>query len=363
MELNLHINDKHLLIVDDNATNIMLMQALIEEDGYENIHRASSAIEAYEILDKTSIDMILMDILMPEIDGLEATQAIKSNKKFRNIPIVMVTATDDDSLLKKSFEFGAIDFIRKPINQIELLARLKTILVSQEKDNLLMQHSRFDAMEEIIGMLAHQWRQPLGIISAIIGTLLTQRELNILNEHELDDSLKKIADHTNTLSGMISTFREFFKADSPPTINSPNKAVYELERLMSETLKQHKIKLVLELGELPSVSYVQNLLVQVLSNIVSNSKEAFEKNSIDDPKIVIRTFIQKHKTNIVIEDNAGGINKDTINNVFEPYFTTKQERNGKGLGLFISKSIIMQQFNGNIYVNSKGNKSEFLISF
>ena len=363
MGLDLHIHDKHLLIVDDNPTNIMLMQALLEEDGYENIHSASCAIEAYSILEETSINIILMDIMMPEIDGLEATQAIKSNKKYSNIPIVMVTATDDDSLLKKSFEYGAIDFVRKPVNQIELLARLKTILISQEKDTLLMQHSRFDAMEEIIGMLAHQWRQPLGIISAIIGTLLTQRELDILEDNELDASLEKIADHTNTLSGMITTFREFFKADSPPTISSPNEAVYELERLMSETLKQHKITLELELGEIPTVSYVQNLLVQVLTNIVSNAKEAFERNEIHNPKITIRSFVQKQKTIIVVEDNAGGIEADMLKNIFEPYFTTKQERNGKGLGLFISKSILTQQFNGNILASSKGDKSEFLISF
>jgi C4-dicarboxylate-specific signal transduction histidine kinase len=162
---------------------------------------------------------------------------------------------------------------------------------------------------------------------------------------------------------MISTFREFFKADSPPTISSPNEAVYELERLMSETLKQDKISLELELGELPTVSYVQNLLVQVLTNIVSNAREAFEKNSVENPTIIIRSFVQKHKTIIIIEDNAGGIDPEMLTNIFEPYFTTKQERNGKGLGLFISKSILTQQFNGNIFANSKGNKSEFLISF
>jgi len=218
-------------------------------------------------------------------------------------------------------------------------------------------------MEEIIGMLAHQWRQPLGIISAIIGTLLTQKELDILEDDELVQSLGKIADHTNSLSNMITTFREFFKADAPATISSPNEAIYELKNLMEQTLNQHKITLELELGELKTVSYIQNLLLQVLTNIVTNSKEAFERNSTQNPTIIIRSFMQKQKTYIVIEDNAGGIEKDMITNIFEPYFTTKQERNGKGLGLFISKSILTQQFNGNIHANSKGDKSEFLIIF
>jgi len=162
---------------------------------------------------------------------------------------------------------------------------------------------------------------------------------------------------------MITTFREFFKTDTSTKIASPNEAIYEMQRLMNESLKQHKISLVLELGELPNSSYILNLLVQVLSNIVTNAKEAYDKKKMKHKEIIIRSFMQNEKVNILIRDKAGGIGRDRLENIFEPYFSTKKEKNGKGLGLYISKSIITQQFSGNIYANSKGDKSEFLITF
>ena len=225
MDLNLSIHDKNILIVDDNSTNILLVEAILNEEGFHNTFSANSAIAAYEVLEKQSIHTILMDIMMPEIDGLEATEAIKSNKKFSHIPILMVTATDDDETLKRSFDLGAIDFVRKPVNQVELIARLSTILQSQEKDALIMQHSRFDAMEEIIGMLAHQWRQPLSIVHAIISTIQAQRELGILNDEELNSSLDGIIKHTNELSSMITTFREFFSSNDTAKLSNPNEAI------------------------------------------------------------------------------------------------------------------------------------------
>ena len=363
MKLNLHIHDKSFLLVDDNASNITLVKALLEDDSFTNIFTASSAIEAYEQLEKQNIDIILMDIHMPEINGLEATQAIKSNSKYSHIPIIMVTAQDDDDSLKQSFELGATDFVRKPINKVELLARVNTILVSQAKDALVMQHSRFDAMEEVIAMLAHQWRQPLGNINAITSSLLTQKELNALSDEELISSLEKVNQFSNELSEMITTFREFFKADTPAKIASANDAIYEVKKLMDESLKQHGITLVLELGELKRISYIPNLLVRVLTNIITNAKEAYDKSDLKEKKIILRSFMQNDRTNIIIKDYAGGIDSEIQENVFEPYFSTKKEKNGKGLGLYISKSIIRQHFNGHIYASSKGDKSEFLISF
>ena len=363
MSLQLTVSEKNILIVDDNATNILLVEAILQEEGFINTFSATSAIDAYEILDQTKIDAILMDIMMPEIDGLEATQAIKSNKKFAHIPIIMVTATDDDETLKKSFALGAVDFVRKPVNQVELIARLNTILQSQEKDALIMQHSRFDAMEEIIGMLAHQWRQPLSIVHAIISTIQTQKELGILNDDELNTSLEGIVKHTNDLSDMITTFREFFKSNNEPKLANPNEAILESLSLLKEGLEHEKISLDLQLADLEPIFYVQNLLIQVLTNVIINAKEAHALHKVADPKIVIHSYKQGNKINILVEDNAGGIAKDFIDYIFEPYFSSKMEKNGKGLGLYLAKTILTQQLNGNISATSKNDKSKFLISF
>ncbi len=359
----LPIHDKNILIVDDNATNILLIEAILETEGFTNTYSASSALEAYEVLEHEDINIILMDIMMPEIDGLEATEAIKSNSKLSHIPIVMVTATDDDDLLKQSFELGAVDFVRKPVNQVELIARITTILQSQEKDDFIIQHSRFDVMEEIIGMLAHQWRQPLSIISAIIGTLQTQKQLSILSDEDLTNSLKSISDHTNELSQMITTFREFFKTDAGPSLADPNDAIHEAKELMKEDLQQHHVNLELNLSEMEPIFYIQNLLVQVLTNLIANSREAAERNQVEDALITISSFTQQGKINIAVEDNAGGIDKDIIDYIFEPYYSTKMEKNGKGLGLYHAKSILTQQLQGNISVASRDQTTKFLITF
>jgi len=363
MPLQLTVSEKNILIVDDNATNILLIEAILNEEGFTNTFSASSAFDAYEILESTKIDVILMDIMMPEIDGLEATQAIKSNKKLAHIPIIMVTATDDDETLKKSFKYGAIDFVRKPVNQVELIARINTILQSQEKDALIMQHSRFDAMEEIIETLAHQWRQPLSIVNAIIGTIQIQKELGTLKDEDLQSSLENIINHTNDLSNMITTFREFFKTNNTPKLANPNEAIVESISLLKEGLEHEKISLDLQLADLEPIFYIQNLLIQVLTNVIINAKEAHVLNKVEEPIITIHSFKQGNKINILIEDNAGGIAKDHINYVFEPYFSSKQEKNGKGLGLYLARTILTQQLNGNISVTSKNAKSKFLISF
>jgi len=359
----LSIHDKNILIVDDNATNILLMQAILEEEGFKNILSASSAIEAYDVLDDQSINLILMDIVMPEIDGLEATEAIRSNQKYLQIPIIMVTATDDDVTLKKSFDLGVVDFIRKPVNQVELIARISTTLQSQEKDSFILQHSRFDAMEEVIGMLAHQWRQPLSVINAIIGTIQMQQELEVLEKDTLETSLKDIVMHTTKLSDMITTFREFFKSDVSASLANPNEAISKSLKLVQENIEHEHIQFHLNLGEMEPVFYIQNLLIQALNNILINSKEAHIRNKTQDPVITIRSFKQNGKVNILIEDNAGGIASNIIEYIFEPYFTTKKEKNGKGLGLYLAKTILTQQLKGNISVTSQGDKSKFLISF
>jgi C4-dicarboxylate-specific signal transduction histidine kinase len=105
------------------------------------------------------------------------------------------------------------------------------------------------------------------------------------------------------------------------------------------------------------------MLTQVLTKLITNSREAFKKNATSDPYISISSFVQNNKVNILVKDNAGGIPATIQNNIFEPYFTTKSEKNGKGLGLFLAKNIISRHFKGNIYAKTKDAQSEFLITF
>ena len=133
--------------------------------------------------------------------------------------------------------------------------------------------------------------------------------------------------------------------------------------MTKEGIDNQKISLNLNLAEFEPIFYVQNLLIQVITNILLNAKEAHNRNNVESPYISISSYEQNNKINILIEDNAGGIKDDVIGNIFEPYFSTKPEKNGKGLGLYLAKSVLTQQLNGTISISSKNEKSKFLVRF
>ena len=136
---------KTILCIDDIQTNLFIVQSVIEDlasDLYE-ILIASSANEGLEILLKQKVDIVLMDIMMPDIDGLEATQMIKSNKKTKDIPVIFVTAKNDDDTIEKCYKVGGDDYVNKPFNHVELLSRISFHLESKEKDKLLLEEKEY----------------------------------------------------------------------------------------------------------------------------------------------------------------------------------------------------------------------------
>jgi len=122
------IHRMKILVVDDNEDNLDLIEAILSEEGYENIMRATSAEEMFEILKREKPDLILLDIMLPGMDGYEACRRLKQSEEWRDIPVIMVTAKTSPEDLKRGFEVGAIDYIEKPINDVELLARVESAL-------------------------------------------------------------------------------------------------------------------------------------------------------------------------------------------------------------------------------------------
>ena len=166
MQINSSFKNRNILIVDDNKTTILFLETMLKDDGYFNLYTAYSAKESYKVLEKEKIDIILLDVMMPDIDGIEACKEIKQMKKYKSRPIIMVTADDTEATLKKSFEAGANDFVTKPINFTNLSSRMENIFSHQDKDTMIQNQTRSAAMSEIIEVLAHQWRQPLAAITS-----------------------------------------------------------------------------------------------------------------------------------------------------------------------------------------------------
>ena len=221
----------------------------------------------------------------------------------------------------------------------------------ESKQNILYQQSKMASMGEMIGNIAHQWRQPLSTITtAATGTILFKDE-GILNDQMLDDTLRKINKSAQHLSKTIDDFRDFFNPDKVKNDFLLTDTLTNTFELISAQFNSQNITVIENIEEIKINSY-ENELKQALINILNNARDELQKKDLDKKVI----FIDAHKDDkyaiITIKDNAGGISESNINKIFEPYFTTKHKSQGTGIGLFMCEEIIVKHIKGEIKVRN-----------
>jgi PAS domain S-box-containing protein len=228
------------------------------------------------------------------------------------------------------------------INDIVLLQQ-----DNNKKEQMLYQQSKLASMGEMISNIAHQWRQPLSIVSTISSSLIVQIEVGIFDKKDATRDLKKIMGSVEYLSTIINKFRNFFNPNNETETFAISEIIKDNIEIFETSYKSHNIKLILDLDDVEIVGYKFELM-QVIINIMNNSKDALLENinSSNEKFIFIKTYNKDNKTYIKIYDNAGGINLKITNKIFEPYFTTKHKSQGTGLGLYMSNEIITRHFNG-----------------
>ena len=241
----------------------------------------------------------------------------------------------------------------------EQLLKEKELTEIQHKQ--LLANSRSAAMGEMISMIAHQWRQPLSLITTLLANVKIKKELHTLDEKSMDDSFVKIDDTVKYLSETINDFRDYFK---PNKVKSEiklaelfNKSIFFLK----DEMTQFNISYSLDINNNLSVYTYKNELLQSIINIIKNSIDAFKTNSITEKKIGVTVKTLKHHISIIIEDNAGGIEHEIIEKIFEPYFSTKN-KNGTGLGLYMCRVIIVEHLQGEISIESQNNGTKVAIN-
>jgi len=238
----------------------------------------------------------------------------------------------------------------------------KEVEKNREKDLLLMHQSRHAQMGEMISMIAHQWRQPLSTITAIAGNLKVQQELDMYNKSEFTERLKSIVEHSKHLSKTINDFRNYLKEDN-------EKVSVRLDDIIDETLSiflsfsdSVRMEITKEYNCTKKVLIYPNELQQVILNLLNNAQDAIREMNISEPKLFIKSY---YDNNCYIEicDNAGGIPKNIIDKIFDPYFTTKDSLNGSGLGLYMAKKILIEHCNAVINVRNSSEGACFVIEF
>ena len=223
--------------------------------------------------------------------------------------------------------------------------------------------SKMIALGEMIGNIAHQWRQPLSAISIKSTGVLIHKEMGTLSDEMLASSMEIINEQTQYLSKTIDTFRNFIQEQKEIKKLVLQERIDLSLSIVKASLVSSQIHLEnkLDYSEPIEMELVEGELPQVIINILNNAKDVLIEKKIKDPLITIGMKVKLKHVRIYIEDNGGGIKKEIINKIFEPYFTTKHESQGTGLGLYMSYKIVHESLKGKLYAKNTKKGARFVI--
>ena len=223
-----------------------------------------------------------------------------------------------------------------------------------KKQMILHQQSKMAAMGEMIGNIAHQWRQPLSTITTASSGMVLQKEMGVLTDEFFFEASKKINTSAQYLSQTIDDFRNFFTPNKEKTKFLLNDTLSTTLDLISAQFTAKDIHIIKNIENIELDSY-ENELIQALINILNNAKDELVKKPSDEEKYIFIDIFrnEKNEVNIIIKDNAAGIPNEYIDKIFEPYFSTKHKSQGTGIGLYMTEEIITKHLQGQIFVENK----------
>ena len=293
------------------------------------------------------------------------------NRKFKLIFIQNKTLLNKTHIISKRLAiimllisiFFAIPlaiFFSRPFYNFykELDKRVKEeVEKTKEKEQLLMHQSKLASLGEMLGNIAHQWRQPLTRLSLIIQNLEIAFNNNKIDKTYLDNFQKKALAQIDYMSETIDDFINFFRKDTKKEKFYPSKIISKALELMEGRIKQNRVEVFLDVKNEKIINGYRSEFSQVILNIINNAIDVLKERGIKNRKIWIRV----DGGVIEIEDNGGGVDESIKHKIFEPYFTTKFQSQGTGIGLYMSKIIITQHFKGELFVKNSENGAVFII--
>jgi len=325
--------------IDKNLHPIKTLQGFLDAVQFDSFH---SSKEAYQIEcdDKHSLKIVVHKII-----------TAKGNVKY--IEKRCVTRQEANSSLLYT---GTIQDVTQQHKTNETLIA---------KERVMLHQSRLAQMGEMVAMIAHQWRQPLNAISLTVDNLQIKHLTDNLDTKTLQDGLKYISNYSQYLSHTIDDFRGFFKEDKTKEITSIAKMVQETLSIVEISLKNQNIKVTLDVVCDIQFKTYKNEVKQVILNLIKNAEDVLIERKVQDPRIVLRVSCDQNSDRAIltVEDNAGGISLDISSQIFKPYFSTKKDKNGTGLGLYMSKIIINDHCGGDISVSNTSVGAAFKIEF
>jgi signal transduction histidine kinase len=294
--------------------------------------------------------------------------------------------------LNKSKKNSYIKFDEQKINEFEFLAQTvqlqrnelvdlnnnlskkvrEEVVRSQKIEKKLFESEKLAAMGEMIGNISHQWRQPLSVISTIASGIIVNHKFNLLELDTLEKDMNNVVLQTKYLSNTIDDFRNFIKNTNTQSEFSVLDLLDKVNSITSSVLKNHDITLIRDIQNNYKLIANENELIQALINIINNSKDAIiSREEKSNKYIFIKSIYKEGQKKLIIYDNGGGIDEEIISKIFEPYFTTKHQSLGTGIGLHMTYNILVVKHKAEIevsnykyvYENKEHTGAKFIITF
>ena len=345
------MQDTNTIFMDLNEIiNNAIEGILIIKNGFiQNMNQSLLDILGYDDK-KELIGNLATGILIPT----SKEKFIKYNSKiFQEISII----TKNGDIIPVIIKIKDITFSNEEYKMVSIL----DLTELKEKERMVLLQSKHSAMGEMISMIAHQWRQPLACVSSILSRIKLKNNMNKVDKEFLNTVLDEMNEYIQYMSITIDDFRNFFSIDTKKELLSLPEIVLDVQKLINKSFDSQNINIDIQNVELTKRYLYKNEIIQIILNILNNSRDAFVERNIQNPQIKISFSEDDEFQNIFIEDNAKGIDDKIISNIFNPYFSTKSQKNGSGLGLYICKTILEKDSLGTIKAENKNAGALFTV--
>ncbi|MFZ4556943.1 MAG: sensor histidine kinase [Pseudanabaena sp.] len=409
-----------VLIVDDTPTNLEVLSEALSDAGFD-VAIATSCDRALQQIERCLPDLILLDVMMPGIDGFETCRRLKANPRTCQIPIIFMTALSDTDSKVQALDLGAVDYIAKPFYEREVIARVRTHLqlyqlsqklaeqVAQKAAELqasqlqLIQSEKMSALGNLVAGVAHEINNPIG---CVVGNVNAVQEniydlfslIDLYRQQfpqagaEIDEKLEEIdleylrkdmpnliramkdgGDRIKSISKSLCTFSRSDSVYKQPfnLHDGIESTILILRHRLKANEHRPDIEVIQDFGNLPLVDCFPGQINQVFMNILANAIDVFDEMALSvsfeylkahPQQIKIRTITDEKQVQIQISDNGKGMTEEVRSRIFDHLFTTKAVGKGTGLGLAIARQIVVEKHGGSLEVQSElGQGTEFCI--
>ncbi|MBN2795225.1 MAG: response regulator [Clostridia bacterium] len=390
-----------ILIVDDSKLNRVYAKNFVENSTIEaEILLAADGQEALDILNSNTIDVVLLDIVMPVMNGLETLKQIRLNKSWDHVKVLMYSSITEQEMLRACFELGASDFIHKPIEEVEFISRLRNAIrqknnelalknyieeiekqksIIMETNVHLIQAEKMAAIGQLAAGVAHEINNPIGFVLSNFEVLKDymkdlyefyersvflnhhQSEITQDDEEDINEVFEDIANifeetkiGLDRVTQIVKSLRNFSRIDLTQELD-----YYDLNEGLKDTLivANNNIKynayVNVEYGDIPQIMAIGSEINQVILNLVLNAVDSIrEKNGNEMGHLYLKTYKKNNYIVLSVLDYGIGIADEHIKDLFNPFFTTKDVGQGMGLGLSVSYDIVVNKHKGKFEVES-----------